>query len=329
MDTWKTHHRKMKMKILRFNARLPQPRISQSLTDPLGSATRLSKMDKVITRKYKQLRTRALELFRTIPSSQTNAESSGLYFYDFSSARAATFMDDLQALIDEILLEGDDFGHGRMWANVFIGDAYQAGTQKANSELSSLSPVYAEQRPIAAILYSEPYLNRLQLAYTAGYSDWRGLSDYSRQQLASVIMEGIARGANPRDVEADIVKRVDVSHSYAKQIAQTEITGTLRQANRREVIEAREELGIETVMLWQSALLPGRTRFTHAARHGRFYSPEEIDTFYSEVANRRNCHCSQSPALLMDGKPVILESSQDRLDRQRESWEKVNKKKAK
>ncbi len=47
---------------------------------------------------------------------------------------------------------------------------------------------------------------------------------------------------NPRDVEADIVKRVDVSHSYAKQIAQTEITtGTLRQANnRREVIEARE-----------------------------------------------------------------------------------------
>ena len=79
------------MKILRFNARLPQPRISQSLTDPLGAATRLSKMDKVITRKYKQLRTRALELFRTIPNSQANAESSGLYFYDFSSARCFSF----------------------------------------------------------------------------------------------------------------------------------------------------------------------------------------------------------------------------------------------
>ena len=102
------------MKILRFNARLPQPRISQSLSDPLGAATRLSKMDKVIARKYKQFRTRALELFRAIPHSQTNAESSGLYFYDFSSARAATFMDELQALIDEILLEGDDFGHGKM-----------------------------------------------------------------------------------------------------------------------------------------------------------------------------------------------------------------------
>lgn len=267
-------------------------------------------------------------MFRTIPSSQTNAESSGLYFYDFSSARAATFMDELQAMIDEILLEGDGLGHGRMWANVFIGDAYQAGTQKANSELSSLSPVYAEQRPIAAILYSEPYLNRLRLAYAAGYSDWRGLSDYSRQQLASVIMEGIARGANPRDVESDIVKRVDVSHSYAKQLAQTEITGTLRQANRKEVIEAREELGIETVMLWQSALMR-TTRQTHAARHGRFYTPEEIDDFYSRDGNKYNCHCAQVPTLLMDGKPVILESSQERLDKQREAWQSANKKPSK
>lgn len=269
-----------------------------------------------------------LELFRTIPGSQTNAESSGMYFYDFSSARAATFMDELQALIDEILLEGDDFGHGKMWANVFIGDAYQAGTQKANSELSSLSPVYAEQRPIAAILYSEPYLNRLQLAYTSGYSDWRGLSDYSRQQLASVIMEGIARGANPRDVEAGIVKRVDVSHSYAKQLSQTEITGTLRQANRREVIEAREELGIETVMLWQSALMR-TTRQTHGSKHGRFFTPEQIDDFYSRDGNKYNCHCAQVPALLMDDRPVILESSQERLDRQREAWQSANKKPSK
>ena len=313
------------MKILRFNARLPQPRISQSLTDPLGSAPLLNKMDKTITAKYKQMKRKVLALFDTIPVSQTNAESSGNYYYDFSSARAAGFMDELQRLLDEILLEGDDFGHGRMWANIYIGESYQAGTQKANSELSSLSPVYAERRPMAAILYSEPYLNRLQLAYTQGYSDWRGLSDYSRQQLASVIMEGIARGANPRDVEADIVNRVDVSHSYARQIAQTEITGTLRTANRKEVIEARETLGIQTVMLWMSALMR-TTRAWHASRHGNFYTPEEIDTFYSEGANRRNCHCAQTPALLMDGKPVILESSQERMDKQREAWQAANKK---
>lgn len=317
------------MKILRFNARLPQPRISQSLTDPLGSASRLSKMDKAITAKYRQIKREVLDLFDTIPVIQTNAESSGNYYYDVSASRMATFMQELQSLLDDILLEGDDFGQGQMWANLnHIGPAYESGTQKANSELSSLSTVYAEQRPVAAILYSEPYLNRLQLAYAATYSDWKGLSDYSRQQIASVIMEGIARGANPRDVEADIVNRVDVSHSYARQIAQTEITGTLRTANRKEVIEARETLGIQTVMLWMSALMK-TTRQNHASRHGNFYTPEEIDTFYSEGANRRNCHCAQTPALIMDGKPVILESSQERMDKQKEAWEKDNKKPSK
>lgn len=311
------------MTILRFNARLPQPRISQSLTDPLGSAPLLNRMDKTITAKYKQIKREVLALFDTIPVSQVNAESSGNYYYDFSSARAAGFMDELQRLLDEILLEGDDFGQGQMWANIYIGEAYQAGTQKANSELSSLSPVYAEQRPMAAILYSEPYLSRLQLAYTAGYSDWRGLSDYSRQQLASVIMEGIARGANPRDVEADIVNRVDVSQSRARQIAATEIPGALRKANRQEVIEARETLGLQTIMLWMSALT-NRTRQSHAAKHGKFLTPEQIDTFYSENGNRYNCMCSQTPALLIDDKPVILDSSQERMDKQRESWEKAN-----
>ena len=207
------------MKILRLNARLPQPRISQSLTDPLGAAPRLNKMDKDITARYKSIRTALLDLFRSIPVSERNAESSGNYYYDFSTSRAASFMDELQRLLDQFLLEGDTFDHGQMWANIHIGDAWAAGTQRANSELSSLSNIYAEQRPMAAILYSEPYLNRLQLAYTQGYSDWSGLSDYTRQQVASVVMEGIARGANPRDIESDIVKRANVSQSYARSIA--------------------------------------------------------------------------------------------------------------
>lgn len=313
------------MRLLKINARLPQPRISQNLTDPLGSAPLLNKIDKTITAKYKQMKREVLALFDTIPVSAVNADTSGNYYYDFNSARAASFLDELQALLDEILLEGDSFGQGQMWANVYIGEAYQTGTQKANSELSSLSPVYADQRPVAAILYSEPYLNRLQLAYAATYSDWKGLSDYSRQQIASVIMEGIARGANPRDVEDDIVKRVDVSHSRARTIAQTEITNTLRSANRKEVAEAEATLGLETTMLWMSALTKN-TRSWHGSRHGRFYSVTEIDTFYSENGNRYNCLCGQTPALLMDGKPVILESSQERMDKQKEAWQASNKK---
>lgn len=313
------------MKILRLNVRLPQPRVSQSLTDPLGSAPRLNKMDKTITQKYKQIKNRVIDLFRTIPASQVNAATSGNYYYDFNSVRAASFMDELQRLLDEILLEGDDFGHGRMWASVFVGEAYQAGTHRANSDLGSLSNAYKDSRPLAEILHSQPYLDRLQLAYTRTYNDWGGLSDYTRQQVAEVITTGIANGDAPGVVEQNIVNRMDVSRSYARSIAQTEITNTLREANRREVKEAQATLGMDVIMLWQSALMK-TTRVNHAARHGKYYTPEEIDEFYSEGANRRNCHCSQTPALVMDGKPVILEKTQERLDKQREAWQDTHKK---
>lgn len=313
------------MRLLRINARLPQPRISRSISDPLGALPRVAAMDKVVRAKFKQVQTKIIVLFNAIPVAANNA-SSGEYRYDFSASRAATFLDELQALLDQTLLEGDSFGHGQLWASTFVGDAYQAGTQIANSELSSLSSLYEAQRPIAAILYSEPYLTRLQIAYTSTYSDWKGLSDYSRQQLASTVMEGIARGANPRDVEKDIVNRVGVSESRARQIAQTEITSTLREANRKEVIEARETLGVETIMLWMSALKL-TTRLSHGMRHGKFYLPEEIDTFYSEDGNKYNCYCSQTPALVVDGEPVILESSQTKLNEARDAWISVHKSK--
>lgn len=309
------------MKLLRINARLPQPRISSSLHDPLGSAVRINKIDREIKKKYAQLNKTIIDLFKSIPSGEINSASAGNYYYDFSSSRAAGFLDELQRLLDDVLVEGES--SGRMWAGLHVQDAYQSGTAKANSELASLSAAYADSRPLAVILYSQPYMTRLQLAYTKTYSDWRGLSDYSRQQLASTIMEGIARGDNPRNIESLIAKRLDVSKTYARQIAQTEITNTLREANRREVAEAKATLGLNTTMLWMSALMV-TTRKTHASRHGKFYETEEIDLFYSEGGNRYNCHCAQTPALIMNGEPVILESSQKRLDDARDKWDKLH-----
>lgn len=312
------------MKLLRINARLPQPRISHSLTDPLGAAPRVNRMDRAVKARFKRLRPLIIDLFRSIPVAQVNEVSAGNYYYDFSATRAAGFLDELQRLLDDVLMEDDS--SGRMWAGIEVQDAYQGGTATTQSQLSSLSVTYKDQRTLATILYSEPYLNRLQLAYTKTYSDWRGLSDYARQQLASTIMEAIARGDNPRNVESLINERLDVSLSRARSMAQTEITGALREANRKEVKEAEITLGLETVMLWMSALKP-TTRPSHSAKHGKFFTPEEIEIFYSEGGNRYNCYCSQVPALLIDNEPVILESSQDRMNKQRKNWEDAHKQK--
>jgi uncharacterized protein with gpF-like domain len=87
--------------------------------------------------------------------------------------------------------------------------------------------------------------------------------------------------------------------SKAKTIAQTEQVGALRQAQWNETDWAADRLGLNTGLLWLSALKP-TTRSWHASRHGKVYTTEQVRDFYAENGNRYNCYCSQIPVLLND-----------------------------
>jgi len=304
------------MQLLKINARIPSPRLPTSTTDPVGANRRVGAAWKVLDDKYKELQRRIIELFDGIQSVQVNAEGYG-YQYDFSAQRAASISDEIQRIIDDVLLDENDFR--QFWAGVNVTESYEAATKVAQGNLANMSADYAAQRTISDILYSEPYMRRLGIAYSSTYSDWRGLSDQGRAQLASVITEGIATGKSPSGVKDDIVKRLDVSHSYAKQLAQTEITGALRKARQDEATEANVLLGLNVAILWSSALIP-TTRVTHAQRHGGVYSPQEVAEFYSRDGNRYNCHCGNTEVLIVDGEPQMTERAKERYAEAKSAW---------
>lgn len=304
------------MQLLKINARIPSPRLPTSTTDPVGADRRVGAAWKQIDSKYKELQKRIADLFDAIPSAQVNVDGYG-YQYDFSAQRAASISDEIQRILDEVLLEGDSFN--QFWMGIEVSSSYEAATRISQGNLASMSADYAAQRTISDILYSEPYIRRLGIAYSSTYSDWKGLSDQGRSQLASVITEGIATGKNPSGVTEDIVKRLDVSKSYAKQLAQTEITGVLRQARRDEAGEANALLGLNVAILWSSALLP-TTRYWHASRHGNVYTIVECAEFYSEPRNKRNCHCGNTECLIIDGVPQITERAKERYDEAKAAW---------
>lgn len=304
------------MQLLKINARIPSPRLPTSTTDPVGADRRVGAAWKQIDAKHKEMQKRIVELFGAIPTVQVNVDGYG-YQYDFSAQRAASISDEIQRILDEVLLEGDSFN--QFWMGIEVSSSYEAATRIAQGNLASVSADYAAQRTIADILYSEPYMRRLGIAYSSSYSDWKGLSDQGRSQLASVITEGIATGKNPSGVTEDIVKRLDVSKSYAKQLAQTEITGVLRQARRDEAGEANALLGLNVGILWSSALLP-TTRITHAQRHGKVYAAEEVADFYSRDGNRYNCHCGNTECLIIDGVPQITERAKERYAEAKSAW---------
>lgn len=242
--------------------------------------------------------------------------NAGKYVYDMSAQQLADLLDIVQTILDDHLLDG---GSQNLWAFDYVGDEYRRGTLEAFNNLSQQSSVYASQTTLQQLLSTPAYQNQIASAFVSTYSDWKLESDRARGDLANVIADAVGRGVNPRETAKVVSKRLDVSMARAKTIAQTEQVGALREAQWNEADWAADRLGLNTGLLWISALKP-TTRYWHASRHGHIYTTEEVREFYAVNGNRYNCYCSQIPALLNDDGSLFNEGLTDKLVKERKRW---------
>ena len=103
------------------------------------------------------------------------------------------------------------------------------------------------------------------------------------------MFSAVQSGENPRETAKRLRGRFVVSKSRAERIARTEITGALRRGRWDEARDAQDKFGIETRLIHYSALIPGRTRDSHAERHGRIVTIEEQAEWYEQDGNGINC----------------------------------------
>lgn len=242
--------------------------------------------------------------------------NAGKFIYDMAAAELADLLQKVQSILDDELLDG---GSQNLWAMDYVIAEYDRGTLNAFTNLSVQSQVYASQTTLQQLLSSPGHLNQVAAARLTTFSDWKVISDTARGDLTNIITDAVARGVSPRDTAQVISKRLDVSMSKAKAIAQTEQVGALRQAQWNETDWAADRLGLNTGLLWLSALKP-TTRTWHASRHGKVYTTEEVRDFYSEMKNRANCYCSQIPVLLTDDGQIYNEGLADKLAAERKKW---------
>ncbi len=247
--------------------------------------------------------------------------NAGTYIYDMTAAQLADLFQIVQAILDGSLLDG---GSQNLWALGYVTAEYERGTLNAFTNLSVQSPAYASQTTLPQLLSSPAYQNQIAAAYVSTYSDWKGISDTARADLANVIADSIGRGVNPRETAQIVSKRLDVSMAKAKNIAQTEQVGALREAQWNETEWTQERLGLNTAILWISALKP-TTRASHAARHGKTFSPQEVRDFYSRDGNRYHCYCGNIPCLLNDEGSLFNNGLADKLAQKRRGWLVIDK----
>lgn len=315
--------------------RIGMPIVPRNKADPTQSYRAVNKMFRDIESRYLGIKTALRSLFdqRLVGrESASNAQAThamhggtiyqvnaGAFIYDMTAQQLADLLERVQVILDDYLLEG--IGQD-IWALTYIAEEYQRGTLNAYTNLSAQSPIYESQTTLVQLLSSPAYQNQIGAAYVSAYSDWKGVSDKARADLANVIADAIGRGINPRETARIVSKRLDVSMASAKNIAQTEQVGALREAQWNETDWSKERLGLNTGLLHLSALKP-TTRQSHAFWHGRVRTVAEVRDWYSINGNKYHCYCSQIPVILNDKGEIANEGLSDRLAKERKDWQKA------
>ncbi|MFH2448878.1 phage minor head protein [Klebsiella pneumoniae] len=318
-------------------AKVGLPIVPRSKVDPTRSAKQVTAMFRDIEDRYLGIKRALKSLFdqrltgreREVNSHNwhflcpvNGAEptlyqvNAGKFIYDMSAQVLADLLEAVQVILDDYLLEG---GEQNLWAMDYVAAEAQRGTLEVFNNLSQQSQVYASQTTLQQLLSSPGHLNQVAAARLTTFSDWKVISDTARGDLTNIITDAVARGVNPRETASVISKRLDVSMSKAKTIAQTEQVGALRQAQWNETDWAAERLGLNTGLLHLSALKP-TTRTTHAFWHGKVRTVQEVRDWYAVDGNRYHCYCSQIPVLLNDDGSIFNKGLAERLAKEREQW---------
>jgi len=282
-------------------------------SNPVGQTRRIAKARRAAFKDIDRAQALTIAAVESWPVERVNRYGNA--FYDFKVS-----LDALRALVAEIerTLAG---GEGPTVASEAAQAAYREGIAKAAQNLAGLSDDYT--RTVFQRLGDALVQRRAALAGARVFEQMEGFAGETAADLSRILFDAVQTGENPRDTAKAIRQRFSVSKSRAERIARTEVTGALRRGRWDEARDAEEKLGMQVRLIHYSALIAGRTRRSHARRHGKIVTVEEQAAWYSQDANSINCLCTATEVTVdADGKPIFGKKLLDRLEKQREAFMK-------
>ena len=288
------------------------PTIPRSKTNPVGQTRRIARVKSAVFSDIAQAQKLVLESLESWPVEVRN---------DFTANAFYEFLIDVfqvERLIQEIanvLRQGGGPEAARRAAEA----AFREGVAKSHTNLSGLTDLITQS--LTERLADQQTLRRSVLAGSRAFEQMQGFADQTAADLGRVLFEAIQSGENPRQTAKRIRERFSVSKSRAERIARTETTMALRRGRWDEARDQEQRLGMEVRLLHNSALIPGRTRDSHARRHGKIVTVEEEAAWYAQDANAINCLCSQTEIIVgPDGEPLFGQELVQRMQTQRKKF---------
>lgn len=287
---------------------MPLPLLPRNINDPTGQDSRERRAIADFTRRIKAIGQHARGVLADHkPSVMTlNALDVEVKKYQFNiDENEYDFIgDELDNLIDRLILEGGD--SARLWLTVgYVQPAFQQGAAMAYSNLSIQSKAYKLSRPnLESVLMSPAYRRRLGYVKSREFEEMKGLTADLKRAYRTSLLDGMAQGLNPLTIAENIAATTDTSIVRATRIARTEVTLALKRSRVDEGEDAAANLGLNIRMMQLSALSP-TTRLSHAQRHAKLYTFEQVRVWLATSPNSINCKCTFVEVLVKaDGTPL-------------------------
>lgn len=287
---------------------MPLPILPRNINDPTAQDARERRAIADFSRRIKAISQHAQKVLREHkPTVLTlNALDVEVKKYQFNiDEREYEFIgSELDNLIDRLILEGGD--SARLWLTVgYVQPAFQQGAGMAYANLAVQSKAYKLSRPnLESVLMSPAYRRRLGYVKAREFEEMKGLSSDLKRAYRTALLDGMAQGINPLTIAENIASTTDTSLVRARRIARTEVTLALKRSRVDEAEDASENLGLNIRMMQLSALSP-TTRLSHAQRHAKIYTFEQVRVWLATSPNSINCKCTFVEVLVKaDGTPV-------------------------
>jgi len=288
------------------------PTIPRSKSNPVGQTRLIRKATRLLRKDLRDARDMVQAEVAKWPYTVKNAWTSNA-FYEFLVDGNV-----IKALVQSLAnLLGS--GPGAEALRRATEAAYKQGVARAVDNLRGLSDDYP--RTVLQRLGDLLVLRRAALAGSRVFEEMQGFAGDTAADLGRVLFEAVQSGENPRETAKRLRARFGVGRTRAERIARTEITMAHRRGRWDEARDTEERFGIKTMLLHNSAMIAGRTRRTHAARHGKLFTRDETAAWYSSDGNAINCLCSQTEVTVdKDGKPIFGKKLIERMGQQRAKY---------
>lgn len=265
--------------------------------DPTRTLTKQNKAAAEIRRRLKVVFADVQKYVASITSRAVAVNRA--YEFQIDPWQMERIVPDIEQIIaGQFVDEGWLFGQ-------YVGPAY---TQGALTAAESLAHQAAHVIPDIG-RHTPPHMTaafqaRYELIRARMFELMEGFAGETARDLGGILSRAILDGLNPADIAPAIAARFDVAEYRADRIARTEITTALRRGRLDESEASADRVGLQVKFMHISAFST-TTRVSHAARHGKLYSADEVREWYSVDANAINCRCAQVETFLgADGQPL-------------------------